>query len=1199
MASSQLSAPLLIQDSTPDKHGRVPISDGVGGTLLVVGYKLSICRCALWYPLVLMTLGFAHLVASWLPKLRLAVTHAPCSIVAATKLLISHEHGTVVVPVNFTEPKDIADASVDTLRWFEHQHLRYLYDVEGATYRRCRGLDFEQTFGSLWHRASHLPGQAGCLTREQSCARFGLNLLDVEVKSYVYLLFKEILHPFFIFQVFAIVLWVFEEYYYFAAAIFVMSVVVVGINLIGTRRNLERLRKICMLETNVRRLLTAVDDQVERIEVVKSSQLVPGDIVDVPPTGMMLTCDMVLLTGGCLVNESMLTGESTPVNKLSLPTVDGGTEYSPEQHKLHTLFCGTHVIQTQAVAVRAMVLRTGFDSAKGELVRSILFPKPSRFRFYRDAIRFVGFLFALSLLGLVYAVVVLERLNTPGKRIALRSLDLITLIVPPALPAAMMVGTLHALHRLQKQDIFCISPPRINVCGKLKAACLDKTGTLTEDGLEVFAVGPVRNGRFEDSTLDVSSMAHTDRLVQGLASCHSLVQMHGDVTDERAMQQQIDEQFLDEDEDVDDQQAIPLVSRRKAPESAQLVGDPMDLELFGLTRWTLLQGMVTEVGTKQHDMTVVCPGLDSASAGDQGLVILRQFPFSSSLRRSGVVVAPRNSSSQVGVTTFVKGAPETIRPMCSTASVPENFSREVSSYTQNGYRVIALAASEAPDVSWDQALSLPREQLEAKLELVALLVFENKLKPQSAPVIGTLKAAAIRPVMVTGDDVLTASCVARKCGIIDSNSVCLLARSVEDPTTLAKKLQVVPIDEMHAVDANVQLPSLNMVRVKGHDGVARSILTGSPNEHEGVPIAIAVTGSEFDRIREQLPVEYERLLVSGAVFARMKPEQKALLVEDMQRIGYSVCFCGDGANDCSALKVADVGVSLSLADASVAAPFTSRVPDIRCVVKLVQEGRAALVTAFAVFEFLALYSFIQFTSALILYWFESTLGDIQYLWIDLCIILTLAVLVGRTQPHPMLVAIRPPGSLLSLSIALALIGQIAIQAAFQTAALLYAQHQSWYVRLVPESDSQNIKSFENTSVFLVSVYQYLVMAATLSAGEPFCTPLLTNQPFVISLMVLAAINVYITFAPDHFVRDLFELQMPHGYKFSAIILLLAFSNTIISLGYQRMFRPNSTFVRFLRRVRGKAGYKNRYKTIARDIVRSRWPGALVAKETSA
>lgn len=68
----------------------------------------------------------------------------------------------------------------------------------------------------------------------------------------------------------------------------------------------------------------------------------------------------------------------------------------------------------------------------------------------------------------------------------------------------------------------------------------------------------------------------------------------------------------------------------------------------------------------------------------------------------------------------------------------------------------------------------------------------------------------------------------------------------------------------------------------------------------------------------------------------MSPDEKHELVERLQSIGYVVGFCGDGANDCGALKAADVGVSLSEAEASVAAPFTSRMGDIRCVVEVIK-----------------------------------------------------------------------------------------------------------------------------------------------------------------------------------------------------------------------------------------------------------------------
>ena len=70
-------------------------------------------------------------------------------------------------------------------------------------------------------------------------------------------------------------------------------------------------------------------------------------------------------------------------------------------------------------------------------------------------------------------------------------------------------------------------------------------------------------------------------------------------------------------------------------------------------------------------------------------------------------------------------------------------------------------------------------------------------------------------------------------------------------------------------------------------------------------------------------------LIQGTIFARMSPEEKALLVDKYENLDFVCCFCGDGANDCAALKRAAVGVSLSELEASVASPFTSKIADIR------------------------------------------------------------------------------------------------------------------------------------------------------------------------------------------------------------------------------------------------------------------------------
>ena len=70
-------------------------------------------------------------------------------------------------------------------------------------------------------------------------------------------------------------------------------------------------------------------------------------------------------------------------------------------------------------------------------------------------------------------------LQVPAKTIIIESLDIITITVPPALPAAMTAGVVYAQRRLKRLGIFCISPQRINMCGQLNLVCFDKVRLLS------------------------------------------------------------------------------------------------------------------------------------------------------------------------------------------------------------------------------------------------------------------------------------------------------------------------------------------------------------------------------------------------------------------------------------------------------------------------------------------------------------------------------------------------------------------------------------------------------------------------------------------------------------------------------------------------------------------------------------------------
>jgi len=132
---------------------------------------------------------------------------------------------------------------------------------------------------------------------------------------------------------------------------------------------------------------------------------------------------------------------------------------------------------------------------------------------------------------------------------------------------------------------------------------------------------------------------------------------------------------------------------------------------------------------------------------------------------------------------------------------------------------------------------------------------------------------------------------------------------------------------------------------------AASLKTGElPWHYLDDKIEVAVTGKAFKVITDtgkDYPYIINSVVAKAKVFARMGPDDKACLVENIQEImKESVGMCGDGANDCGALKTADAGISLSEAEASIAAPFTSANQNIECVVTLLREGRAAMSTSF-------------------------------------------------------------------------------------------------------------------------------------------------------------------------------------------------------------------------------------------------------------
>lgn len=215
-------------------------------------------------------------------------------------------------------------------------------------------------------------------------------------------------------------------------------------------------------------------------ETIETQYLVPGDVLEIPSSGCTMQCDAVLLSGNCILDESMLTGESVPVTKTPMPH-KRDLLLDTREHARHVLFSGTKVIQTRYIGsekVLAVVINTGNKTAKGGLIRSILYPPPVDYKFEQDSYKFIMLLGVAATCGFIYTLISKIIRGVTALKIAIEALDLITIAVPPALPAAMTVGRMYAQKRLKTNNIYCISPRSINVSGSIDCVCFDKVRPL-------------------------------------------------------------------------------------------------------------------------------------------------------------------------------------------------------------------------------------------------------------------------------------------------------------------------------------------------------------------------------------------------------------------------------------------------------------------------------------------------------------------------------------------------------------------------------------------------------------------------------------------------------------------------------------------------------------------------------------------------
>jgi len=1167
-------------DELPKGSYRVEAPDNVemGGKI----DSIRLCKAPAWKTAIRFTsyacTGFImYLLALWIPSLKIKLKYSDCNEDEAQWVLAYGADGSIDIVPFLRE-----ETSTSTMKAFVYRLFKYYYDENTRMFRPAQFTIEKFTNNKIHSELAH--GLENGKVNDNGVL-YGTNQTDIPKKSCVKLLFDEVLSPFYIFQVFSFVIWYLDDYTAYAIVICVFSAISITMSLIDTISTTNKLRKMSYYEIPVT-VVRHVNGEQTRVNI-SSSDLVPGDLLIIPEN-VSMPCDAILINGSCIMNEAMLTGESIPVVKNALPHNDNF--YSLKEDKQYTLYAGTKCIQAryyQGNAVLGLVTLTGFGTMKGELIRTMLFPKPSDFKFYADSFKFIGILAFMAVCGfLIDLPSFINAMHDDtydasdlARTMIIKASEIVTVTVPPALPTCMQIGVSIALARLKKKQTYCISPTKINEAGRVNVMCFDKTGTLTEDGLDLLGVRPVNyNARrqklgFAKLVRDPTSLVESQnkKREEELENYITMENQSNKNALYSTSQMLPSEQML---EIMASCHSLTLVQNK-------MIGDPLDLKMFEATNWQFEEN---EMNKFDSSIIAVVRQLDNTfnlnksqhksfnSKEEKGVGIVRRFDFSSKLQRMSAIV---KHLSDTEFKIHMKGSPEKVRELCDPSSVPDNFHSILEKYTEEGYRVLACASKNV-GTNYKSLMAAKREDLEFDLNFIGFLIMENKLKAVTTQIIDTLHSAEIRTIMVTGDNALTAISVARQCHIVGCNQRIFLGdiseQKVKGKNVIVWKdfefsgaklnddlepetdFDAQPLKALDPMESNSPVKKSSTAHAEQENLIVNSendspTLHGANLDYGLVDLdppffslkgreeyCIAITGKAYSMILHEAEVNQDpkylhilaRLMNRCVVFARMHPDEKASMIAHMmQNRKNTVGMCGDGANDVGALKTANVGVSLSEAEASIAAPFTSKIQDISCIPTLLKEGRAALATSYQAFKFMALYSVIQFTSVTIMYYNIVEFTNWHYYHIDLGIILPISATMAMSQTYQHLTKFKPTGRLISVQILSSVLGQAVIQILFQLLAFGILTGTVPILREEISADPQMVelgKNYqctfggqtvcsENSTLYLVSIYQYLAVGLAFLVGKPFRKSFYTNFFFTGSLILLVLLNLLITYNP--------------------------------------------------------------------------------------
>ena len=234
-------------------------------------------------------------------------------------------------------------------------------------------------------------------------------------------------------------------------------------------RAIEALKKMTSLKVTVVRAGKHVE--------IDSNALVPGDIIELVEGDKVPADCRIIESVNLQADESMLTGESAPVDKRSGEV----PEQTRVADRINMLFSGTNIVRGHG---RAVVVFTGMRTEVGKIAKEIEEPSPpTPLQIYLDKLGRTLAMVVLAVCVVVFLVGTVTEKNLLS--LFMTSVSLAAAAIPEGLPVIVTLALAFGVKKMARKKALVRTLPAVEALGSATVICTDKTGTLTENKMVV------------------------------------------------------------------------------------------------------------------------------------------------------------------------------------------------------------------------------------------------------------------------------------------------------------------------------------------------------------------------------------------------------------------------------------------------------------------------------------------------------------------------------------------------------------------------------------------------------------------------------------------------------------------------------------------------------------------------------------------